>query len=219
MSNTPTLVAASLMGMVPSFMKRTSFKFSALAARQLDDLKRRCRLDSDTETLKLALDNLAFLVEWVASGGEMFFREINSRRVWRYTPYAPPTGYPHFPADWSEPDEDGGNSEKERRTFAFSAEEMQRIAAIKQKSRFRSDSEVVRASIAVLHELLCAEGAGDEIIMKDTRGFERAYSPLAPVSSRPSLIVVRTLADTPVGTSDAPQHRQERLTGTDAWQS
>jgi hypothetical protein len=172
------------------FGKRTSFKFSPLASRQLDDLKRRSRLPKDSDVLIAAIDVLAYLIEFVNSGGQIFLQAADGRRMWQYTPYAPPVGYPNFA--WSKLDDTDGP--KQRRSFAFSGVVLDRVRLIKSASRFQSDSDVVRASIAVLHELLCAIAANDRIILRSKRGVDRPYNPLVSCKTKPAVLAAQAEA-------------------------
>lgn len=161
--------------------KRTSFKFSPLASRQLDELRHRARLPKDSDVLRAAIDVLAYLIEFVGTGGQIFLQSGDGRRLWPYTPYAPPVDYPHFDLAWSQEDAEGL---KERRTFTFTGEMVDRVQAVKIASRFQSDSDVVRASIAVFHELLSAISANDRIILRTKRGVDRPYNPFDGTRSK-----------------------------------
>jgi hypothetical protein len=173
------------------FGKRTSFKFPPLAVQQLNELSERARLPKDTDVLLAAIDVLAYLIGFVAAGGRIFLKAHNGNKTWAYSPYAPPADYPHFLPTWSKLDE---KAPKERRSFTFSKAMVDRLQTIKAASRFQSDSDVVRAAIAVFHELLCAHLANDRIVLKDRRGSTRYYNPFAKVSKvvalqpRPSVV-------------------------------
>jgi Arc/MetJ-type ribon-helix-helix transcriptional regulator len=164
------------MGRLSFLGKRTSFLFSPLASRQLDELGVRTRLSRDTDLLAAALDILAEMIEIVTAGGHILVKERKSNKVWAYSPYSPPRLYKHFSPVWSDQD-DGGN--KQRRSFSFDASMLKRVDQIRRASRFQSLSDVVRAAIAVLNELLAVEEARDQIILRDTAGRTRPYSVLS----------------------------------------
>ena len=191
------------------FGKRTSFKFSPLASRQLDDLKRRSRLPKDSDVLIAAVDVLLHLIEFVNSGGQIFLQAADGRRMWPYTPYAPPVDYPNFSAAWSKLDDSGGP--KQRRSFAFSDAVLDRVKQIKAASRFQSDSDVVRASIAVLHELLCAVTANDRIILRTKRGVDRPYNPLASSTAKVAVTAAPADVVAPPVQADRVQRKARRV--------
>jgi Arc/MetJ-type ribon-helix-helix transcriptional regulator len=156
--------------------KRTSFLFSPRASRQLDELRFRTRLNRDSDLLAVALVILAEMISIVAAGGHILIRARKSSKVWAYSPYSPPRGYPHFSPTWSDDSDEG---DKERRSFSFDGDMLNRVDQIRRASRFQSLSDVVRAAIAVLNELLSAEEARDKIILRDASGRSRPYSVLA----------------------------------------
>jgi hypothetical protein len=164
------------------FGKRTSFKFSPLASQQLDDLRHRTRMTKDSDVLVAAIDVLKYLIDFVVAGGRIFIKGGGTGQIWSYSPYAPPIDYPHFSPSWSQLDE---TAPKQRRSFTFKDSMVDSLREIKAASRFQSDSDVVRAAIAVYHELLSISLANDRIIMRDKRGVDRPYNPFAAVAPAP----------------------------------
>ncbi len=146
---------------------RTSFYFSPLASEQLDSLKARTRLSSPSDVLDAALSILVQTIEFVRAGGQIFIKAGKDKKVWAYSPYTPPRDYPHFSPSWSVPSDD---EVKARHSFTFSEDMLGQVEAIRRFSRFQSLSDVVRAAIAVLNELLSVHEAGDLIIVRDKSG-------------------------------------------------
>jgi Arc/MetJ-type ribon-helix-helix transcriptional regulator len=154
------------------FQARTSFLFSLLASQQLEKLKHRTRLSSYTDVLAAALSVLSGTIQFVVAGGHIYFKSKKSNKLWAYSPYTPPRDYPHFAPSWGVADDNGA---KERHSFSFDATMLEQVEAIRAASRFQSLSDVVRAAIAVLNELLSVQEAGDQIIFRDKNGSARPY--------------------------------------------
>lgn len=81
---------------------RKSFVFSTEAAERLERLTKTCRLDSSSNTIRLALTVLEELVEVIQKGGLIITRENGGRERF-YHPLLEPNPDVSVPTSWFSP--------------------------------------------------------------------------------------------------------------------
>jgi hypothetical protein len=160
-----------------SEVRRTSFAFPKDATARLAAIRSKTYLENDADVIRLALSVLDSLLNLIGVGCKIVIHD-SAGKNWPYSPFVR-SPYPDLQ---SEPSLDGrdGETRSVAKNFFFSGEAVDRLVAIREKTDFRTNADVIRLALVTLDHLLTVDMNGDEIIARDCEGQDCLFSIFDP---------------------------------------